>query len=104
MYDARRTAAQRGYGYRWQVARAKYLDAHPLCCMCAALGKTTIATVVDHIIPHRDNRQLFWDKSNWQSLCVTCHSKHKQSQEATGNIKGCGADGIPMSINHHWNK
>lgn len=29
------TAAQRGYGSRWQAARAAYLVKHPLCVMCA---------------------------------------------------------------------
>lgn len=41
----------------------------------------TPANVVDHVIPHRGNTALFWDRSNWQSLCEHCHNAHKQRQE-----------------------
>jgi 5-methylcytosine-specific restriction protein A len=37
--------------------------------------------VVDHIIPHRGNRELFWDTENWQALCTPCHNR-KTKQEA----------------------
>jgi 5-methylcytosine-specific restriction enzyme A len=30
---------------------------------------------VDHITPHKGDRQMFWDRSNWQSLCHRCHSR-----------------------------
>jgi len=32
------------------------------------------ATVVDHIIAHKGNANLFWDESNWQALCKRCHN------------------------------
>ncbi|WP_396127368.1 HNH endonuclease [Edaphobacter acidisoli] len=32
------------------------------------------AAHTDHIIPHRGDKKLFWDRSNWQPLCATCHS------------------------------
>ena len=32
--------------------------------------------VIDHIIPHRGDPILFWDRSNWQPLCKDCHD-HK---------------------------
>ena len=32
-------------------------------------------TVVDHIVPHRGDQKLFWDKSNWQPLCKACHDR-----------------------------
>ncbi|MGM9590559.1 MAG: HNH endonuclease signature motif containing protein, partial [Faecousia sp.] len=38
-------------------------------------GRLTPATVVDHIIPHRGDRKLFWDESNWQPLCKDCHNR-----------------------------
>ena len=38
-------------------------------------GRYTKATVVDHIQPHRGDPKLFWDQSNWQSLCKRCHDK-----------------------------
>lgn len=96
------TSGQRGYGYRWQKARASYLLKHPLCCYCCrAAGIEAIAymdilaectakgitvpaeaKVVDHKIPHRGDMTLFWDSSNWQGLCTTCHSSVKQREES----------------------
>ena len=75
------TAAQRGYGYKWQKAREGFLRSHPLCVMCQADDRVTAATVVDHKIPHRGDQALFWDRGNWQSLCATHHSRDKQREE-----------------------
>jgi 5-methylcytosine-specific restriction protein A len=72
---ARESAAARGYGRRWQAARARYLRKHPLCITCGKAGYIIPATVVDHIIPHRGDNRLFWDECNWQSLCKSCHDK-----------------------------
>jgi 5-methylcytosine-specific restriction enzyme A len=33
------------------------------------------AVVVDHIIPHRGNRTLFWDRNNWQGLTESDHNR-----------------------------
>lgn len=76
--DARRPSARdRGYDSKWDVERAAFLKARPTCTRCSAP-----ATVVDHVIPHRGDMKLFWNRSNWQPLCRTCHSRWKQSQEA----------------------
>ncbi len=80
------TSTQRGYGYKWQKAREAFLREHPLCVMCAAEGRVTVATVVDHIVPHRGDQSLFWRRSNWQSLCATHHSRDKQHQEARESL------------------
>ena len=70
-----RSAAVRGYGSRWRKASKAYLHAHPLCVECERNGRYTVATVVDHIIPHRGDPELFWNTSNWQPLCKRCHDK-----------------------------
>lgn len=75
------TSAQRGYGYKWQQARALFLKANPLCIRCQAEGRVEAATVVDHITPHRGDQSLFWRRSNWQPLCATHHSRDKQREE-----------------------
>ncbi|HVJ09280.1 MAG TPA: HNH endonuclease signature motif containing protein [Acidisarcina sp.] len=72
--DQRPTAAQRGYGARWQRVSKAYLAAHPLCV--GEHGEVEVAaSCVDHIIPHRGDMRLFWDSSNWQPLCHRCHSR-----------------------------
>lgn len=73
--DGRKTAAQRGYGSRWQKARRYYLDQHPLCVQCKRNGRITAANEVDHIDPHRGDMEKFWLETNWQALCKRCHSR-----------------------------
>lgn len=74
-HQARPTAAKRGYGAKWQKTRVAYLASHPLCVECEKAGRLTAATDVDHIKPHRGDMGLFWDRSNWQSLCGLCHKR-----------------------------
>jgi 5-methylcytosine-specific restriction protein A len=64
--------------------------------MCLAEGRTTAATVADHIIPHRGDPDLFWC-GELQSLCATCHSRFKQSHESGGqkHLRGCDEFGEP---------
>ena len=76
-----RSAAKRGYNYRWRVESKKYLKEHPLCVKCLADGRATEATVVDHIVPHRGDMTLFWDRRNWQSLCKHCHDVKTATEE-----------------------
>lgn len=83
--DQRRgSSTARGYGYRWQKAREVHLAAHPLCVHCEEEGKTTAATDVDHIKPHKGDMDLFWDERNWQSLCSTHHKKKTMKEGAFG--------------------
>ena len=51
---------------RWRRERRAFLMAHPLCRMCEAIGRTSLATVVDHITPHKGDEALFWDHGNWE--------------------------------------
>lgn len=82
--DRRRgTSASRGYGHAWRKARAGFLSEHPFCAECMRLGKVVAATVVDHIVPHGGDRMLFWDRTNWQALCASCHSR-KTAREDGG--------------------
>ena len=72
--DARRgTPAQRGYDDRWRKARYAFLSEHPLCRECERTGRLSAAQVVDHITPHKGDRERFWNRDNWQPLCKPCH-------------------------------
>ena len=82
--DQRRGGStERGYDSAWQRAREAYLGAHPLCAECMRAGQVTAAVVVDHIIPHKGDRKLFWDSANWQPLCKRCHDR-KTAREDGG--------------------
>ncbi|RCW65178.1 HNH endonuclease [Pseudorhodoferax soli] len=91
------TTTERGYGYRWQKARARFLRNNPLCVYCERAGRVELATVVDHIVPHRGNPEIFWDESRWQSLCKPCHDVTKAREErGSPTHQGIGTDGWPV--------
>jgi 5-methylcytosine-specific restriction protein A len=78
-HDRRRLPArERGYDHSWRKARLAFLASHPHCAIPAC---DQPATTVDHMIPHRGDRALFWNTANWQSLCNHCHSSVKQRIE-----------------------
>lgn len=76
---ARPSAYMRGYNKRWQEAAAQYLAEGPLCVECERQGIVKQAECVDHLRPHRGDVILFWDITNWQSLCKRCHDKKTAS-------------------------
>jgi len=91
---------------RWRKASRLFLrrPENVFCKICLKHGKHTVATVVDHITPHKGNYDLFWDQDGWQGLCKPCHNKHKQFQDNRGFLPGCDKDGIPIDENHPWRK
>ncbi|MBO4169685.1 HNH endonuclease [Cereibacter azotoformans] len=89
--EARRPSAnERGYTGKWAKARAEFLRLHPRC----ACGAT--ATVVDHVVPHKGDQKLFWQRSNWQPMCKPCHDRKTVREDGGfGNpVKGRGDDRI----------
>jgi 5-methylcytosine-specific restriction protein A len=82
---ANRTPQNGIYNYRWHKARDRYLIEHPLCVECLNNNRVVAAEEVDHIQPHRGDYKLFWDESNWQSLCVSHHSQKTAKEGAFGN-------------------
>lgn len=58
---------------------------HPLCeCEeCKELNRLLPATVVDHIIPHKGDKILFWDPKNHQAMSKKCHDR-KTAREDGG--------------------
>lgn len=85
--DRRRGSARdRGYTTKWDKASKGHLDHHPLCVYCAmgAWGedpRDTPATLVDHLIPHRGDQAVFWNRADWTSSCAECHDGPKQVVE-----------------------
>lgn len=80
--------AARGYGSKWRTAREAFLTKHPTCVLCGVL-----ANVVDHIVDHRGDQKLFWDRNNWQALCQPCHSTKTAStpdREPWAEVSGGG--------------
>jgi 5-methylcytosine-specific restriction endonuclease McrA len=97
------SSTARGYGYKWQQARAGFLRENPWCHRCLLeAGIATIdpvqaltecqrlrvvpppADLVDHRIPHRGDMKLFWDRNNWEPMCTRHHSGEKQREVGGG--------------------
>lgn len=77
----RKSSAKRGYDARWRKYRIVFLTKHPFCVRCLDKGLHTLATVVDHIKPHKGNYILFWDEDNHQSLCKCCHDTKTATED-----------------------
>jgi 5-methylcytosine-specific restriction protein A len=87
----RGSSHERGYTKsRWRPARDAHLRKYPLCgqrpggvppvmSRCYDEGRVTAATVVDHQEPHRGDMKKFWNRSNWASMCASCHSRKSAS-------------------------
>ena len=103
----KKSSTARGYGYKWQKARAQFLTEHPVCecdectpkinvlleqygmprnipslIFIAASRREYMASVVDHIEDHRGDQELFWRVSNWRAMTKACHDKRKDSKQS----------------------
>lgn len=59
---------------RWQMMRRRLIAANPVCVECTL----ALATDLDHIINAKTwvgDGNNFWDESNLQPLCHSCHSR-----------------------------
>lgn len=91
--ERRESSTQRGYSYKWQQARKGFLAKHPLCAECERQGRIAAATDLDHIIPHKGDKDAFWTRSNWQALCHPCHSRKTATEDGGwGNTIKKGAE------------
>jgi 5-methylcytosine-specific restriction protein A len=55
--------------------RAQVLAQQPLCTICLEQHRVTLATVVDHRIPHRGDERLAFDIDNLRPLCAFHHGQ-----------------------------
>lgn len=105
-YEGQRPNARaRGYDNKWDRERKGFLVAHPWCGRCAAVGRKTASAVVNHVIPHKMDLRLFWNRRNWEALCGPCHNGATQSEEKRQGGRwgfsiphGVKPSGIPVSI------
>lgn len=91
--ESRRSAHSRGYDKAWTKKAKAFRLLYPLCGMrpdnqppvmslCHREGRTTPATLVDHVTPHRGDRALFDSLDNLQSMCDACHSRKTAWEDA----------------------
>lgn len=82
--DERRGSARaRGYTAEWDKAAKRYIDQHPLCLGCEAVGIVVPSTLVDHVVPQRGDAERMWSVDNWQPSCRWHHDVVKKRLEAS---------------------
>lgn len=65
------------YNWQWRKASKAFREQNPLC-VCAECAQRVVplpSEVTDHVIPHKGDETLFWDRKNWQALAKVCHDK-----------------------------
>jgi len=80
----RGTPQERGYDETWRKLRAYVLRREPLCRFCSERGRTTPATVVDHIVPISQAPELRLEPSNLRALCESCHNARTAREQSFG--------------------
>ena len=84
---------------RWARLRRHQLQEHPLCKFCLERGIVELATICDHVEPHRGDRTAFFTGA-LQSLCKPCHDCAKKQLEMRGYRTDVGLDGWPLDPRH----
>jgi 5-methylcytosine-specific restriction enzyme A len=82
-------------GTTLQNIRRAHFKQHPLCVMCLAKQRTTLATELDHIRPlHKGGTDT---PDNRQGLCEDCHLEKSKLERghAYRPKQRIGADGWP---------
>jgi 5-methylcytosine-specific restriction protein A len=97
-------------GRHLQQARQELFDSDPLCAICKAHGRLTLAVERDHVIPLCEDGPD--EAENTQGLCLDCHKAKTQAESSRARgIKddpvmrsGSDGSGMPKDAAHHWNK
>jgi len=76
------TTTKRTTGRKLQRMRAELFARSPLCAMCEAAGRVTLATQRDHIKPLAEGGAD--DQSNEQGLCHECHEAKSEAERQRG--------------------
>lgn len=94
--------AKRLRGSLLQRTREEHFRHHPLCVICDKAGRTSLAVVLDHIIPLDRGGQN--EPSNYQGLCEDCHTvKSATEADKSARLKhGAHPSGEPKDPGHHW--
>ena len=86
----------------WLTRRAAQLASQPHCRMCQVVGTVKVATIADHVIPHRCDWTLFIC-GELQSLCKYHHDSTKKMDERRGYSTEVGLDGYRVDPAHPSN-
>jgi 5-methylcytosine-specific restriction protein A len=77
--------SRRMRGGNLQRARDRLFAASPLCALCLEAGRTTLATIRDHVTNLAEGGTEH--ESNTQALCVECSDSKTRSEARRGRIR-----------------
>jgi 5-methylcytosine-specific restriction protein A len=86
-------------GRKLQEIRQAHFRMQPLCVQCLKLGRTSVATQLDHIVALVNGGQDVAD--NRQGLCDACHDLKTAQDLARIAPRRIGLDGFPVSEDSH---
>ena len=78
-------ATKRITGRKLQAMRASLFQRNPLCVECQRLGRVTLATQRDHIVPLAEGGMD--DEGNEQGLCYACHDVKSAAESLRGRMR-----------------
>lgn len=81
-------------GRALQERRQRWFEKRPLCVMCQAQGRTTLATELDHITPLCAGGPD--TETNLQGLCSDCHKVKTAKDMGHKSPAPIGIDGWPI--------
>ena len=80
--DNRPNSRQRGYDRRWNKIAEIHKHKQPLCQVCEAEGRTTIATISHHVEAVSKGGEVHVGDEELVAVCAQCHQR----------IEGLGAE------------
>lgn len=90
-----KTREDRHYGRQHRALRAQLLAAEPLCRPCKQAGRTTAATIADHVVPLAKGGAPNC-MENLQPICADCHLDKTNADNGKRVRQRFGADGWPL--------
>lgn len=87
-----KTRDQRNYGREHRRLRAELLRREPICRLCMAKGRITVATIADHVTPIAKGGAVH-DINNLQPVCALCHQDKSNADRGFRVKRHIAADG-----------
>lgn len=81
-WSSRSGQPERIRGTTLQRLRRQLFEREPLCRLCAALGRVTVATIRDHVVPLSEGGSD--TEGNVQPLCQTCSDAKTRAESRRG--------------------
>lgn len=85
----------------WKQIRMVTQSTQPICVSCLASGIIKQTEAIDHVFPHRQDKDRF--KHNlFQGLCIPCHTQ-KTMLESTGVYRHWTPEGVKDYVEDDYN-